>query len=74
VVRQGVWLLRNRLAAGNADLTYRYGRVLAGDLPVVGDWNGNDRDTPGIVRDGRWMLKFEHGAGDADATIVFRRP
>ena len=28
----------------------------AGDLPVVGDWNGNGQDTIGIVRDAMWYL------------------
>lgn len=41
-----------------APLHVRYGN--AGDIPVVGDWNGNGRDTIGVVRDegGRyvWLL------------------
>lgn len=30
----------------------------AGDLPVVGDWNGDGRDDLGVVRAGSWILRI----------------
>ena len=29
----------------------------AGDIPVVGDWNGDGKDELGVVRDGSWILR-----------------
>lgn len=28
----------------------------SGDYPLLGDWNGDGRDTLGLYRDGRWLL------------------
>ncbi|MEO1576676.1 MAG: hypothetical protein AAFU65_17145, partial [Pseudomonadota bacterium] len=28
----------------------------SGDYPLLGDWNGDGRDTVGIYRDGQWLL------------------
>ena len=42
------WLLRNELSAGTADIQLSYGA--AGDIPVVGDWDGNTTTTIGVVR------------------------
>lgn len=44
------WLLRNSSSGGTADLTVAYGR--AGDVPVVGDWDGDGDATPGAIRQG----------------------
>ncbi len=73
VVRQGVWFLRltnvqgkiprldgsisvtrNR-SAGTAVLEFGFGSF--GDLPVVGDWDRDGRDEPGVVQDRTtWVL------------------
>ncbi|TVR27044.1 MAG: hypothetical protein EA387_01680, partial [Nitriliruptor sp.] len=67
----GTWHLRDRLAGGAADHTFVYGRVDRGDVPLVGDWNGDGRDTPGIVRDGTWHLRDRLAGGAADHTFAY---
>ena len=50
----GRWTLRNTATSGDrAPITY--GRQ-AGDVPVVGDWNGDGRVGIGIFRKGEWHL------------------
>ena len=52
----GDWLIRNSPTGGNAERSFRYGR--GSDLPVVGDWNGNGGETPGVARNtgsGTWQ-------------------
>jgi hypothetical protein len=47
----GVIFLKNTNTSGFADIALNYG--LAGDYPVVGDWDGNGTDTIGVYRSGR---------------------
>jgi len=42
----GTWLLRNSNTPGAPDITISYGA--AGDVPVVGDWDGNNTTTIGV--------------------------
>ncbi|MFD1507292.1 polysaccharide deacetylase family protein [Georgenia yuyongxinii] len=51
--------------------TFTYGR--AGDVQVMGDWDGNGTATPGVVRDGVWYLRNTLGGGAADRTVAFGR-
>ena len=45
--------------------------VRAGDwTPVVGDWNGDGRTTPGWFKDGTWRLRNANSAGNTN--IEFR--
>ncbi len=44
---QLVWKLRNSLSRGAPDLTFAFGSATG--TPVVGDWNGDGIDTPGVV-------------------------
>lgn len=76
------WHLRNDLAGGGADVSFVYGRD---DRPgeefppvhtIVGDWNGNGVDTPGLARgrdDGRfeWLLRNDTAGGPADLRYVY---
>ncbi len=49
VIHHGAtWLLRDSMTSGNANLTFTYGR--SGDVPVMGDWDGNGTDTVGVAR------------------------
>ena len=45
-----LWHLKNHFGAGPADVVVSFGD--ATDVPVVGDWNGDGRDTVGMVRAG----------------------
>jgi hypothetical protein len=42
-----------------------------GDEPIVGDWNGDGRDTIGVRREGRWLLRNVLAAGYADVVFTF---
>jgi hypothetical protein len=70
IYRNGVFYLRNSNTGGNADTTFGYGNV-AGDIPVVGDWNGNLNDTIGIYRNGVFYLRNSNTNGIADTTFVY---
>ena len=70
----GQWLIRTTASGGAAQLSFRYGR--AGDVPVVGDWDGNGTETVGVVRDTggptwQWLLRNSNSAGGADITWSF---
>lgn len=66
------WYLRQVEGPGDPDLVVRFGRP--GDIPVVGDWNGNGVHTIGVVRGNRWLLKNSNRAGGADYDFVFGEP
>ncbi|GAB4551729.1 MAG: hypothetical protein OHK0023_18960 [Anaerolineae bacterium] len=56
------YMLRNALADGVPDQYIWFGA--SGDLPVVGDWDGNGTDTVGLFRNGLFFLK-ESNASNA---------
>ena len=72
IVNGNTWYLRNSLTSGPATTTFRYGS--GGDIPVMGDWDGNGTKTPGMVRatpsGGRtvytWYLRNSNTSGVAD--------
>jgi hypothetical protein len=48
---------------------------LAGDQPVMGDWNGDGRETPGVYRNGTWVLDLTGNGFDAgDRVLQFGLP
>jgi Tol biopolymer transport system component len=51
----GQWFLRNSNTAGPADIVLTFGGE-PGDLPVVGDWNGDGATDIGIFRNGTFLL------------------
>ncbi len=61
--------LRNSNNAGSPDARFRYGKV--GDIPVVGDWNGDGIVTPGVFRDGYWYLRNSNTAGPYDVVFSY---
>lgn len=45
------WYLKNTLTTGDVAITpFEYGNWGAGDVPRVGDWDGDDDDTVGVIR------------------------
>lgn len=48
------WVIRRDLTPSSPTVTFSYGRAY--DRPVVGDWNGDGSDTPGVVRSNTWYL------------------
>jgi hypothetical protein len=76
------WLLRNSNAAGNPDISFFYGGP--GDLPVVGDWDGNGTTTIGLFRpagspsnnttEDQWLLRNSNSTGNADLSFSYGGP
>ncbi|MGI9606986.1 MAG: hypothetical protein ACR2P0_12680 [Acidimicrobiales bacterium] len=69
--RRGKWTLGFRLGS-EADvqtISFRFGQ--AGDIPVMGDWNGDGTHTIGVVRGNRWLLRNENSAGPPDYDFLF---
>lgn len=66
------WHIRQVEGEGRPDLVFEYG--LAGDIAVVGDWDGDGVATPGVVRGNRWLLRNSNSAGPADVDFVFGEP
>ena len=64
-----VWFLRQVEGPGSPNLVIEYGRP--GEIPVVGDWNGNGVHTIGVVRGNRWLLRNSNRQGDPDIDFVF---
>ena len=64
-----VWYIRQVEGPGDPDLVVEYGR--AGDIPVVGDWNGDGVHTIGVVRGNRWLLKDSNRSGSPDYDFTF---
>lgn len=73
IVRDGVWHRNDRLAGGDAAVTFVFGRVSRGDVPITGAWLRGGVDLPGVVRDGTWHLRFSQTAGPADRSFVYGR-
>jgi hypothetical protein len=71
----GEWLLRNSNSPGGADLRLRYGEPWEpyGDVPVVGDWDGNGTTTIGVFRrwTGEWLLRNSNAAGSPDIAVAY---
>ncbi|MCK9566290.1 MAG: hypothetical protein M0Q43_09600, partial [Methanothrix sp.] len=69
VLRNSAWYLDN---SGNgvwdAGDTWSYFGI-SGDLPVVGDWNGDGKDKIGVLRNGAWYFDINgNGVWDAGDT------
>ncbi len=63
--------LRNALAGGAADVSYRYGN--AGDTVLSCDWDGDGVDTVAVYRDGVFHLRNSNTGGVADVTFRYGR-
>lgn len=69
VVRGNEWFLRKLPSTGQADVTFRYGRV--GDAVLLGDWDGDGTKTPAVVRGNIWYLRNSNSAGTADLVFSY---
>jgi hypothetical protein len=54
--------------------TYRFHYGRGNDEPLLGDWNGDGRMTPGIRRGATFHLTNRVGGGAADHTFTYGRP
>ncbi len=70
----GVWTLGYSLEDGSAadTVTFTFGQ--AGDIPIMGDWNGDGTHTVGVVRGTRWLLRDENTSGPATVSFDFGSP
>ncbi len=62
--------LRNSNTAGPPDLTVGPAGFQPGDLPVVGDFNGDSKDTTGVFRNGTFRLS-NNANGSAPFSVLF---
>ncbi|MFI5958759.1 hypothetical protein [Cryptosporangium sp. NPDC051539] len=74
LVHRGDWYLRTSPSGGPAQSAFRYGT--GGDLPVMGDWDGDGRETVGVVRTlpgggYRWLLRNSNSAGPAEVSFDY---
>ena len=68
----GIFHLRNALTAGAPDLSFLFQNLK--DKPVVADWNGDGRDTPGVYRQSNQTFYLDDSippTGGADYTISY---
>ena len=65
-------LLRQTRTTGVADITYGFGNP--GDVAVMGDWDGNGTETPGVFRGGQWHLRNSNSTGVGDVSLGFGNP
>jgi len=81
IFHDGVWYLRTTLTSGPANTTFSYGRT--GDIPVMGDWDGDGDDTVGVVRQTQrgadtvytWFLRNSNSSGSNTVpAFVFGAP
>jgi len=73
VYRNGQWYLdtNNSHSFDGADSVYSYG--MAGDAPVVGDWDGSGGPKIGVSRSGSWYLNVS-GTGTYSDGIDLQFP
>jgi hypothetical protein len=64
------WYVRGSATSGPADVCFTFGNP--GDIGIMGDWNGDGQQTPGVFRPstGVWYLSNELFASQVDG--VFR--
>jgi hypothetical protein len=69
------WHLRNSNSTGGTNMHFTYGNPDTG-FPVVGDWNGDGKDTIGVVKnDGfnhlEWNLRNTNSTGGTNLRFIF---
>jgi len=69
--REGLWSLRRTQSSGPPDATFTYGQ--AGDVPLVGDWNGDGTTGIGVRRGRTFILRNPPSAGAPDLIFDWGR-
>ena len=69
------WYLRNTNSTGGSNVRFSFGDADT-DLPVVGDWNGDGKDTIGVARiigAGKieWFLRNSNSTGGSNRRFTF---
>jgi hypothetical protein len=70
--RDGVWRIRRRVESGAPELQFSYGQP--GDVPLVGDWNGDGGVGIGVRRGATFILRNAASAGAPDHIFDWGRP
>ncbi len=74
VVRGNMWYLHDTpftTPIHGPDHVFAYGR--AGDVPLLGDWNGDGIETPGVRRGSTFYLRDSLSGGSANRIATFGR-
>jgi hypothetical protein len=64
--------LRNSATTGVGDIVFVYGDP--SDTTLMGDWNGDGTDTPGVVRNGVWHLRNSNTTGFGEISLAYGDP
>ena len=70
----GSWTLGYAIGDEGDIETVTFGFGQPGDIPVMGDWNGDGTWTVGVVRGNQWLLRDENSSGPADYNFTFGNP
>lgn len=60
----GRWFLNNDQMAGGPAIEFSWGST--GDIPLVGDWDGDCVHTVGLFRNGKWLLSNQQSGGGSE--------
>ncbi|MGH2727772.1 MAG: hypothetical protein ACRDKS_12445 [Actinomycetota bacterium] len=64
-MRGNMWYLVDGFGSGTL---HSFGYGSAGDVPAVGDWNGDLTVTAGVVRGSAWFLRDNNDASSTSQT------
>jgi hypothetical protein len=70
--RDGIWRIRHTQSTGAPEEEFAYGQ--AGDVPLVGDWNGDGNVGIGVRRGSTFILRNSASAGAPDHIFDWGRP
>ena len=65
------WMIKNANSEGVPDASFWFG--LPGQIPVIGDWDGNGTETAGSYEPstGTWRLRNSNSTGGAEITFTY---
>lgn len=74
--KTNLFLLRNSNDTGVANTTVAFGSANSGQLPIVGDWDGDGKTTIGLYdpKSSYFYLRNQNVTGMADQTVPFGAP